>query len=114
MRVLIQRVIGASVHIEGKMHVSIGRGILVFAGFEPEDGEEDLDWICQKLCQLRIFDDDKGLMNLSLEDVKGEMLIVSQFTLHASVKKGNRPSYIRAAKAEKAIPLYQKFTKKCA
>ncbi|MCS6934638.1 MAG: D-aminoacyl-tRNA deacylase [Chitinophagales bacterium] len=109
MRVVIQRVASASVTIEGRVHSSIGRGLLVLAGFEGSDTQEDLQWMSAKLVNLRIFRDDNGLMNLSVKDINGEVMVVSQFTLHASTKKGNRPSFIRAAKPEIAIPLYEKF-----
>ncbi len=109
MRVLIQRVKRAAVSIEGKTKSSIGMGLLLFLGIEKEDDERDIDYLCRKIVQLRIFDDSNGIMNLSVSDVEGELLLVSQFTLHASTRRGNRPSYIRAAKPEKAIPLYDKF-----
>jgi D-aminoacyl-tRNA deacylase len=109
MRVVIQRVIKASVAIEGQVKSSIGNGLLVLAGFESADEIEDLEWTANKIAQLRIFDDEKGVMNLSVKDIDGEILVVSQFTLHAKTKKGNRPSYINAAPPEIAIPLYQRF-----
>jgi len=109
MRVLIQRVSEASVCIEGTVKSKIGTGLLVLLGVEPADHQEDIAWLCKKISQLRIFDDAEGVMNLSVQDVGGSLLVVSQFTLHASTKKGNRPSYIRAAKPEVAIPLYEKF-----
>jgi D-tyrosyl-tRNA(Tyr) deacylase len=109
MRILIQRVSEAAVHVEGNCISSINAGLLVLAGFEAEDTAEDLLWTAQKLVQLRIFSDDQGVMNLSVKEVKGDIIIVSQFTLHAATKKGNRPSYIRAAKPDIAIPLYQQF-----
>jgi D-aminoacyl-tRNA deacylase len=111
MRVIVQRVIKASVTIEGKIKSSINNGLLVLAGFEDTDTIEDIDWLSKKIIQLRIFNDQQGVMNLSIQDVKGDLLLVSQFTLHASTKKGNRPSYIRASKPEIAIPLYEKFVK---
>ena len=111
MRVLIQRVTEARVAISGAVHASIGYGILVFASFEDADSEDDLDWMASKLVNLRIFNDAEGIMNVSVKEVSGEILVVSQFTLHASTKKGNRPSYIRAAKPDIAIPLYEKFLK---
>ncbi|RME92615.1 MAG: D-tyrosyl-tRNA(Tyr) deacylase [Bacteroidetes bacterium] len=114
MRVLIQRVSEASVTIEGKVKSRMGRGLLIFLGIETEDGSEDIEWLCRKLSQLRIFGDEEGKMNRSVQDVKGEMMVVSQFTLHASTKKGNRPSYIRAARPEVAIPLYEKFVEQLA
>ncbi len=109
MRVLIQRVSRAAVSIEGKTKSSIGMGLLLFLGIEKEDDERDIDYLCRKIVQLRIFDDSNDIMNLSVSDVDGELLVVSQFTLHASTRRGNRPSYIRAARPEKAIPLYEKF-----
>lgn len=109
MRAVIQRVKNASVEINGKIKSSIGQGLLVLAGFEEADTTEDLEWLSKKIVQLRIFSDEQGLMNLSVQDVQGEILLVSQFTLHASTKKGNRPSYIKAAKPDIAIPLYQQF-----
>ena len=112
MRVVIQRVEKASVTIERKIKSKIGNGLLVLLGIINEDTEEDVQWICNKLCNLRIFDDENGVMNLSIKDIKGDFLVVSQFTLHASTKKGNRPSYIKAAKPEFAIPMYNVFIKK--
>jgi D-tyrosyl-tRNA(Tyr) deacylase len=112
MRVVIQRVLSASVSIEGKTTAAIEKGLLVLAGFEDADTDEDLEWLSKKLVQLRIFNDAEGLINLSIQDVKGDILIVSQFTLHATTKKGNRPSYIKAAKPDIAIPLYEKFIQK--
>jgi len=109
MRIVIQRVSRASVNIDNKIHSSIGNGLLILLGIEHQDGDEDIEWLCGKIAQLRIFDDEKGVMNLSVCDVKASCLVVSQFTLHASTKKGNRPSYIRAAKADIAVPLYEKF-----
>ena len=111
MRVLIQRVSEASVTIEGKVKSSIREGLLILLGIEDEDADQDIEWLCQKISKLRIFNDDEDKMNLSIEDVDGGLLVVSQFTLHASTKKGNRPSYIRAARPEVAIPLYEKFVK---
>ncbi len=110
MRVVIQRVSEASVRVEEENYEnSIGEGLLVLAGFEDSDTEADLDWMCRKISGLRIFNDDNGVMNLSVMDVGGEVLIVSQFTLFAATAKGNRPSYIRAAKHDISIPLYEKF-----
>jgi D-aminoacyl-tRNA deacylase len=109
MRVVIQRVSSASVTIEGMVKSSIGNGLLVLAGFESSDTSEDIDWTANKIAQLRIFGDENGVMNLSLKDIDGETLVVSQFTLHAKTKKGNRPSYINAAPPEISIPLYNKF-----
>ncbi len=109
MRVLIQKVEKASVIIENNKKSSIGKGLLVFLGIEESDNKDDIEWLTGKISRLRVFDDEKGVMNLSVKDIEGEILVVSQFTLHASVKKGNRPSYIRAAKPETAIPLYEEF-----
>lgn len=111
MRVLIQRVSQASVTIDGKIKSSIGSGLLLFVGIEEADSTEDIEWLVGKICRLRIFDDANGIMNLSIQEVNGEILVISQFTLHAMVKKGNRPSYIRAARPEAAIPLYESFLK---
>ena len=108
MRIVIQRVTKASVMIEEKITASINDGLLVLAGFEEADTEEDINWICGKIINLRIFDDETHVPNISLKDTAGDILLVSQFTLHALTKKGNRPSYIRAAKPEQAIPLYEK------
>ncbi len=109
MRVVIQRVSGASVSINQKVKAEIKHGMLVLLGIENADTDEDIEFLCRKITQLRIFDDEKGVMNLSVKDVNGEAIVVSQFTLHASTKKGNRPSYIYAAKPDVAIPLYEKF-----
>jgi D-tyrosyl-tRNA(Tyr) deacylase len=109
MRVVIQRVRKASVTINGKIKSDIKKGLMILVGIETADTDEDINWLCNKISQIRIFDDDKGVMNLSVMDTGGEILIVSQFTLHAMTKKGNRPSYIRAASPEAAILLYQKF-----
>ena len=109
MRVVIQRVTQASVSINQQLHGQIETGCLVLAGFEENDLEEDLHWISKKIANLRIFSDQDGKMNLSIQDVGGEILLVSQFTLFASIKKGNRPSFIRSASPEIAIPLYDKF-----
>ena len=111
MRVVLQRVSKASVSIEDKIVAEIGKGLLILVGIEDDDTQEDIDWLSAKITQLRIFDDENGVMNLSVKDVEGEILIVSQFTLHASTKKGNRPSYIRASKPDFAIPMYEKFIK---
>ena len=111
MRIVIQRVVEASVAIEGKIHGKIGCGLLVLLGIESEDIQEDIDWLVGKIARLRIFADLDDKMNLSLTDVEGEVLVVSQFTLHASTKKGNRPSYIRSAPPEVAEPLYQAFVR---
>lgn len=112
MRVVIQRVSSASVTIEGSIKSSIGVGYLVLAGFEEVDTNEDLEWTAAKLVNLRVFTDEQGLMNLSVNDVSGDIIIVSQFTLHAMTKKGNRPSFIKAAKPDVAIPLYEQFIKR--
>lgn len=112
MRVVIQRVQHASVTIDGKTKSSIGQGLLILLGIEEKDGDEDIDWLVRKIVGLRIFDDDQHVMNLSVADVGGEALVVSQFTLFASYKKGNRPSWIRAAKHEISIPLYEQFCRK--
>jgi D-tyrosyl-tRNA(Tyr) deacylase len=112
MRVVIQRVSKASVKVEGKNIAEIGKGILILVGIEDADHQEDIDWLTAKIVQLRIFEDEAGVMNLSVKDIEGEILIVSQFTLHASTKKGNRPSYIRASKPDFAIPMYESFIHK--
>src|SRR5665648_693383 len=109
MRVVIQRVSEASVAIEGLLTSSIQNGLLVFAGFEDADTNEDLDWTCKKITQLRVFNDLQGVMNLSVKEIDGEILAISQFTLHAKTKKGNRPSYIHAAPPDISIPLYHQF-----
>lgn len=111
MKIIIQRVSSASVTIEGNTKSSMGLGYLALAGFEEADTTEDLEWTAAKLVNLRVFNDEQGLMNLSVKDVNGDILIVSQFTLHAQTKKGNRPSFIRAAKPDVAIPLYEQFVK---
>lgn len=109
MRVVIQRVTSASVTIDGIKKSEISQGLLILLGIENNDTEEDISWLCKKIVNLRIFNDENNVMNCSVKDVNGDMLVVSQFTLHASTKKGNRPSYIRAAKPETAIPIYEKF-----
>ncbi|MEY3052865.1 MAG: hypothetical protein RLY31_2650 [Bacteroidota bacterium] len=109
MRVVIQRVSSASVSIAGEVRAAIGSGLLILLGVADADGPEDVEWLCRKIGQLRIFGDTEGLMNLSIQDMAGEMLVVSQFTLHASTRKGNRPSFVRAARPEKAVPLYEAF-----
>jgi len=111
MRAVIQRVTRASVTIEGKIHGKIGNGLLVFVGIEDNDGPDDMEWLSGKIVNMRIFHGEKGVMNISLKDINGEMLLISQFTLHASTKKGNRPSYSRASKPEIAIPLYEKLVR---
>lgn len=109
MKIVVQRVSQAIVKIEDKIYSEIAKGLLVLVGFENTDGDSDIEWISKKILNLRIFNDENGIMNLSINDVAGDLLIVSQFTLHANTKKGNRPSYIEAAKPEIAIPLYEKF-----
>jgi len=109
MRAVIQRVQDSSLHIDNKLHSKIGQGLLVLAGFENNDTEEDLKWLAGKISRLRIFSDEAGLMNKSVSDINGEIMLVSQFTLHAFTKKGNRPSYIKSAKPDVAIPLYEMF-----
>ena len=111
MRVVIQKVTQASVSIENQIVASIDKGLLVLVGIEDGDTNEDIAWLSSKIVNLRIFDDANGVMNLSVKEVEGEVLIVSQFTLHASTKKGNRPSYIKAARPEVAIPIYEVFIK---
>ena len=112
MRAVIQRVTKASVAINNKIKSSIGNGLLVLIGIEEADNEADLEWLCNKIVRLRIFNDKNEVMNLSVQDAGGEILVVSQFTLHAKTIKGNRPSYIRAAHPGKAIPLYNSFVKR--
>jgi D-tyrosyl-tRNA(Tyr) deacylase len=109
MRIVVQRVSEASVRIDGNIVGSISQGLMILVGVETIDSQSDADYLIQKLINLRIFNDEEGKMNLSIQDVGGELLVVSQFTLHASTKKGNRPSYIRAARPEQAIPLYTYF-----
>ena len=109
MRVLIQRVRRASVTVDGEFISEIGKGLLVFVGICDEDGDKDIEWLTKKIANIRLFDDDNGVMNLSVNDVCGEVLAVSQFTLMASTKKGNRPSYIKAAKPDISVPLYEQF-----
>lgn len=109
MRALIQRVKNASVTIEGKIFSEIGKGLLILLGIEAADTQEDIDWLAGKIARLRIFSDENEVMNLSVQDINGDCLVVSQFTLHANTKKGNRPSFINAAKPEIAIPLYENF-----
>lgn len=111
MRTIIQRVKRASVTVNNKIIASIEKGLLIFIGIEDEDNEQDVNWLCAKIARLRIFADEKGLMNISLNEINGGILVVSQFTLHASTKKGNRPSFIKAAKPEVAVPLYNSFIK---
>ena len=111
MRAVIQRVSTASVSIEKEVKSKIGPGFLILLGIEEADAEEDIQWLCGKITKLRVFDDEQGVMNLSIIDIGGDALVVSQFTLHASTRKGNRPSYIKAARPETAIPLYEKFVR---
>jgi D-tyrosyl-tRNA(Tyr) deacylase len=110
MRAVIQRVTRASVKINNAVKSEIGKGLLVLVGLEEADNDSDIEWLCNKIVQLRIFNDNNDIMNLSVIDVKGDILAVSQFTLHAKTRKGNRPSYIRAARPDVAIPLYNMFT----
>lgn len=112
MKLVIQRVTHASVSIQNQVTANIGKGMLVLLGIEVNDSEDDIEWLTSKLIKLRIFDDHRGVMNLDIQQIDGEILLVSQFTLLASTKKGNRPSYIRAARPEVAIPLYEKFIHK--
>lgn len=114
MRIVIQRVSEASVTIEQKVKSAIGHGLLILLGIEDTDTESDIDWLCGKISKLRIFNDEVGVMNKSVMDVGGDLLVVSQFTLHASTKKGNRPSYIKASKPDFAVPMYEKFIEKLA
>lgn len=114
MRAVIQRVKHASVTIDGNVKSSIGNGFLILLGIEEIDGQEDVDWLVKKVANLRVFDDENGVMNRSIVDVGGEFLVISQFTLFASYKKGNRPSWFRAAKHEISIPLYEQFCEKLA
>jgi D-aminoacyl-tRNA deacylase len=107
MRAVIQRVTRASVTIEGKVHGQIDNGVLVLIGIEDADTQDDIEWLSNKIVNLRIFNDENAVMNTSVKDVKGDILLISQFTLHGSTKKGNRPSYIRASKPEVAIPIYE-------
>ena len=109
MRTLIQRVQHASVIIDGQLKSKIGKGLLVLVGIEDRDTQEDIEWLCKKIANLRIFDDENGVMNRSVIETEGEVMVVSQFTLHASTKKGNRPSYIHASKPDVAIPMYEAF-----
>jgi len=111
MRAVIQRVSRASVTVEGELISEIKTGVLILLGVENADEDDDIRWLSGKIARLRIFNDDAGVMNRSLQEIRGDAIVVSQFTLHAAVKKGNRPSYIRAAKPEIAVPLYEKFVK---
>jgi D-tyrosyl-tRNA(Tyr) deacylase len=114
MRVVIQRVTKASVTIKGEIKSEIAKGLLIFVGIEDADTFDDIQWLTAKIARIRIFDDHYGVMNLSLEDINGQLLVVSQFTLHASTKKGNRPSYSKASKADFAIPMYERFVSQLA
>ena len=114
MRAVIQRVSSASVKVDGKITGEIKQGLLVLVGIEDSDGQEDLEWLSGKIVNLRIFNDEEGVMNKSVKDIEGGVLVVSQFTLHAATKKGNRPSYIRASKPEIAVPLYEQFKQQLA
>ena len=109
MKVVIQRVSSASVTVDNKVISEIQKGLLVLVGIEDADTEEDTNWLCQKIANLRIFGDENEVMNLSVKDVDGDVIVVSQFTLHASTKKGNRPSYLKASKPDVAIPIYENF-----
>ncbi len=114
MRIVIQRVSEAAVRVEGKVTGSIGKGLLVLVGIEDVDTKEDIEWLSNKITNIRLFDDADGVMNLSVKDVGGGILLVSQFTLHASTKKGNRPSYIRASKPDIAVPMYESMIQQLA
>ncbi len=109
MRIVLQRVLEASVQIEGKVYAEIEKGLLIFIGIEVTDSQEDIQWLSNKLCNMRIFNDENNIMNRSVKQINGEILVVSQFTLQASIKKGNRPSYTKAANPEIALPLYETF-----
>lgn len=111
MRLLIQRVTEARCHIDGNVHIQIGKGLVVLVGVGNDETDEDITWLTKKLVQLRIFDDEAGVMNLSVEDIGGDIMIISQFTLHAMTKKGNRPSWIKAAPEAVSKPLYERFIK---
>ena len=112
MRVVIQRVAEASVTIDSQIVASIQKGLLVLVGIEDADNQEDIDWLTAKIAKIRIFGDENDVMNLSVQDIDGDIIVVSQFTLHAGTKKGNRPSYIKASKPEIAIPMYENFVRK--
>ena len=114
MRIVIQRVSEASVSVAGEVISKIGKGMMILLGIEDADTEEDVEWLCNKLSKLRIFSDENDAMNLDINQIEGSFLVVSQFTLHAMTKKGNRPSFIKAARPEKAIPLYENFLKQLA
>ena len=109
MKIVLQRDSEASVTILNERVAEINKGLLILLGIEEQDSQEDVDWLCKKIINLRIFPDENDVMNLSVKDINGEIIVVSQFTLHASTKKGNRPSYIKAAKPDVAIPMYEKF-----
>lgn len=111
MRAVIQRVSNACVSVQDEIKSTISTGLLILLGIEETDNKEDIEWLAGKIVRLRIFDDENGVMNLSVQDVDGEIIVVSQFTLHANTKKGNRPSYIKAARPETAVPLYEQFIK---
>lgn len=111
MRAVIQRVNRASVNINDELYSEIYRGLLIFIGIENDDNQEDIEWLAGKISRLRIFNDEKEIMNLSVKEINGEAMVISQFTLHAKTKKGNRPSYINAAKPDIATPLYEQFVK---
>ncbi len=114
MRAVIQRVSNALVKVDGTITGQIQQGLLVFVGIEDSDGQDDLEWLSGKIVNLRIFNDEEGVMNKSVKDIEGRVLLVSQFTLHAAIKKGNRPSYIRASKPETAVPMYENFKQQLA
>ena len=114
MRIVIQRVSEASVTVAGEVISKIGKGMMILLGIEDADTEEDVEWLCNKLSKLRIFSDENDAMNIDINQIEGSFLVVSQFTLHAMTKKGNRPSFIKAARPEKAIPLYENFLKQLA
>lgn len=111
MRVVLQRVAQASVAVDAKTTATIGNGLLILLGIEDADHQEDIDWLVNKIVNLRIFGDQNGVMNLSVKETEGEIIVVSQFTLHASTKKGNRPSYIKASKPDHAVPMYENFNR---
>jgi len=112
MKIVLQRVSEASVKVDGEIVGQIGLGLLVLCGIGVDDNEDDIDWVATKMCNMRIFSDEEGKMNRSIKEVEGNFLVISQFTLHASTKKGNRPSFIKAARPERAIPLYEKLVQK--
>ena len=112
MRVVIQRVTSASVVVDNNSVASIGTGLLILVGIEAADSQEDIDWLVSKIIKIRIFEDENEVMNNSIQDINGDIIVVSQFTLHAATKKGNRPSYIKAARPEIAVPLYENFNRK--